>query len=382
MTGMRRGGPEPLVESHHTAAIAAAKGAVVELIAKREHTVAALLNLLPVPQSEKEAARLSRQLLANPHALDARRVAFFTRLGELRTRGVELVSAIDAWRRALRASSAHFSSLPDEELPFWHAGAAYPATILSDLWFVPAPVAADPFLLEWFGQHLPWMLHHNPKLAQQPARAVAMLGLTSEAAAAGTASGAAAGALTFAETGVVDDATPSGGDGEGRRAARAAYKREHERLAAVQRTILAQAKCTGLVLHSSTPAQLLRDATRRSRGSPLIGERWRWMAMQAVLYGEPLYVTLLKGLPAALQGLAEIRAAKTVQRLWRSRRLLQFTRVIKAASAVEVEAPARPAGLRNARRAPPPPPLPPSRALPPAAMPVAMPAARPQQRGS
>ena len=85
-----------------------------------------------------------------------------------------------------------------------------------------------------------------------------------------------------------------------------------------------------------TPHELLRDATRRSRSRQWSAERWQWTALQSLLYGEPThYVRLLRGLPAARDGMARVRAARVMQRYWRGRGKQRFANTIDAAAALE-----------------------------------------------
>ena len=145
-------------------AIARARRHIDALISAREETVRGLQQLLPEPTSEKEAARAAKLIVGDADEMAARRGTFLSLLGELRTRSAALVEGIGAWRGALRRASRHHRHLPDAELVYWHRGAAYPAKLAADLAFLPLPIAADPLLLGWFADHLPWMARHLPKV--------------------------------------------------------------------------------------------------------------------------------------------------------------------------------------------------------------------------
>ena len=283
----------------------------------RQATIEALRTLLPLPADEKEAAQLAKQVLGSMQQMDAKRGRFLELLGELRHRSAAVVTAVGHWRTCLRRAQHHFISLPDEEMPFWHNNCAYPARLVADLDFLPAPCASDPLLLSWFGKQLPWIFANLPKAAGLPLASVT-LALVADAAAARAPS--YVGGVSYADAGA--DLSSASRQRE--------ILRETQKLERAQRAILKEAHMANLV---PSDERLLKEATRKAgaRGE-WTPERWQWSALQSLIYGEPTYfLRLLKGLPACREGLEMIQAATTVQRHYRRRYHAKFARITEDA---------------------------------------------------
>jgi hypothetical protein len=287
-----------------------------------------LRSLLPLPPGAKEGLRAAKQLLENPQRLAALRVRFLDLLSQLRSRGLNLVTAIGEWRSALRGSSKNYRQLPDAELPFWHRGAAFPAKLVADLAFLPMPLATDPLLIDWFDRVLPWELSHVARVSRLR-RAGAMLALAQAASTGGAAD---------APDAVATDSGPNATAADGEEAADDAgvKHRARARLEHAQEKVLDSAVRASL---SSSPEGVVKEALRRAaRPSQRAwsAERWQWSAWQAVIYGDSYYLPLLRNWPAAVEGLRRGQAAATIQRIWRARTSQQFAKVVQAASAFEL----------------------------------------------
>ena len=284
----RRRPPSPEPEDEAAAVLNGAKRRLEALITARQATVESLRQLLPLPADEKDAARLAKEILGSPAELDARRAHFLELLGELRTRGAAIVTATGHWRTCLRRAQHHYISLPDHEIPFWFGNASFPAHLVADLDFLPAPVATDPLLLSWYGKQLPWMFANLPKVAGLPLAHVCMTLAADAADARGSV--------------VIGGLSPT--------ADAATRERETTMLERAQRTILMEAHKLALVC---TPSQLQKGASRKVRGGEWTPERWQWSALQSLLYGEPTYyLRLLRGLPSCHAGLQMLEAVRVV----------------------------------------------------------------------
>ena len=134
----------------------------------RELLISPVRHVLPLPSSESEAEQMAESMLADEATLARVRARLLSLLAQLRDVGMRMVEAIAEWRTKLRVSSSHWRRLPDDEVLYWHKGETpYPRKMAADLAFFPAPVAADPLLLDWFGAHLPWMVANLPSVASR-----------------------------------------------------------------------------------------------------------------------------------------------------------------------------------------------------------------------
>ena len=274
-------------------------------IAVREYLVAELTALLPTPRLPEQRDDATQRMLLNPFALGDLRGSFAKYLHELRRISAAICAGIAKWRVAVKASSTQLSSMPNRELTFCWNGCSYLLKMVSDLPFLPCPIAYDPLLLDWFNEHLPWLVTSVPRIARRKHSSLAkQLALTYDAPEL----------LQHTPDEYFGPAHPYSQN----------YKEANFML------IEEAARCCV----SRAPAHLARNATRKAHSSNL-GERWQWSAWQVVLYGGECYYRMLRSLPTCVQTLHLSEACITVQRAYRSRIARKLLRAMKETVARE-----------------------------------------------
>ena len=221
---------------------------------------------------------------------------------------------------------------------------------------LPAPIALEPLLIDWFDVAVPW-LTHAAHLAQHGAYDLGarLMSISADGSAVAQASAPAVLEATryfglahadvlapFHEAGGYTDVhgdlgaemgtLKAGGD------AKAVRARVRARLKRAQETLLAQVarksgQSAGAPSAEQRAHELWRHAARRSRPpstSDFSCSRWRWSAYEWLLYGGgEVYAPLLHVMPRYFRFKALSEAASIVQRCFRGRLMLRFTRMAR-----------------------------------------------------
>mgnify|MGYP000973805524 CR=1 FL=1 len=343
----------PAPQGGDAAAFYESKQAVHALVMRREAAVEALRELLPSPQKAAQARHATSHLLLEPTTAAVLRARLANRLHALRLATAAVCEGLALWREQLRARGGYFGSLPSEEVAYLYEDRDYELTMVSDVASVlPAPIALEPLLIDWFDVAVPW-LAHAAHLAHHGAYGLGarLMSISADGSAVAEASAPAVLEATryfglahadvlapFHEAGGYTDVhgdlsavvgtTTAGGDAKAVRA----------RLKRAQETLLAQvARKSGQSAAAPSAEQraheLWRHAARRSRppsASDFSCSRWRWTAYEWLLYGGgEVYAPLLHAMPRYFRFKALSEAASFVQRCFRGRLLLRFTRMAR-----------------------------------------------------
>ena len=281
----------------------AARDAVHRHIERREDIVAELHNLLPMPDTEERRAAASMELHLDATALQRVRATLALMLAELRAVSIAVCQGVARWREFMRRSSDEIAFMPLRELTFCYNGVSYLLKMTTDLAFLPLPLAFDPLLINWFREHLPWLLTSMPRLARKRHVPVAL---------------DLAPAFDLPPTLLVelaDDAATAD--------PMASPVAPHVQQASFM-LIEEMVRCAT----PRAPALLARAAQARARSAdPAV--RWQWAAYQHVIYGGDSYASMLRSLPHCVQTLHLSGAALVVQRAYRQRLARKLLRTIR-----------------------------------------------------
>ena len=103
---------------------------------------------VPWPSSAAEGREATARLLLDPIAAAAMRERLARALHRVRLASLDVVEALNEWRRRLRSREGYYASLPAEEISCFHEGKDYIITMETDLSFLPAPSSGEPRPLE------------------------------------------------------------------------------------------------------------------------------------------------------------------------------------------------------------------------------------------
>ena len=216
---------------------------------------------------------------------------------------------------------------------FYH-GTDYLLKMQEDLAFLPAPAAVEPLLISWFAERASWaadmLAADDARTGNADGARQASLELARELA---PCFGPAAGLRVHADPRSSDAAAgPSRGERGRLEAAQAYLLEEAARKGGEPSTERRAAQC---VATAASAARADADARYRPSAGGGTAARWRWSAYQMLLYGSECYASLAAQLPEYLRWVDLHGAAKLVQRRWRSRLLLRFTRISRQVVAAQ-----------------------------------------------
>lgn len=290
-----RPGGEPRIREGEADAARRAKYAVATKIEEREAALRELLAVLPEPADAVHQRGCTRTLLMDANALAGLRRSLAARLAAFRWACAQVTRAISEWRGAMRGISAYYNSLPDCELTFMHRGENYLLRMACDAKLLPAPVRADPLLLRWFDEELPWIvstLAAGRRISGGPDLDVVAI---------------------FAVN---------------------ATGRQRSMLEQSQRMVLDE------LTRMPPEAHLAIDAVGGGGGDG-VGSgsaAWRWSAFQVILYGGEYLALLLTGLAPFARFKLTDSSSRLIQRAYRCRLTRRVRHVFQASIAAVEEA--------------------------------------------
>ena len=150
--------PSPQLNEEDATALAVSRRRVLGFVRAREDALRSVYSSVPHPTDEASLRSITQRLLADKAVQGELRRQLGRALHTLRVASAACVRAIHEWRAELRArDGARYASLPEHEVSFAYNGVDYLRKMATDLHFLPAPILADPLLLDWFRHALPWL---------------------------------------------------------------------------------------------------------------------------------------------------------------------------------------------------------------------------------